>query len=374
MAPRQTRNSAAKALQEPPATPLPASAKGKGKATEKVAKEWPKTPRFMEGPVPLNMAQPPTEGLRGAFQYKCICEPKKAFTLGHFYECGVQKWDRQLISHIQHCVEDALYWYAEKRVIQGDERIPFQIPDRWPVPFMKDHQALAGTSNIPDETLHKWVRSQEKVHFEGAPTFYSTMMRINLLAPREPTLEPTHLLARVPVPPTKHVWNELGWVPVVWYVVKAIMCTIPEFDLFNQGAVPYSKYLNGAMTLAPVEDLEAEGYPIVGGPPTGPLYRWSDRVILMFLEEDEGSIDGDPPVIPHADHPSRKPFLDGLVEKYRAEKALLETAREGAVLTPPESEEVEEEETLIELSSDEEDFHRPALAIPPKKKARKSKS
>eukprot|EP00977_Amphora_coffeiformis_P025462 scaffold20004_cov122-Amphora_coffeaeformis.AAC.1 len=89
-------------------------------------KEWPKTPRFTEGPVPLNVSHPPTDGLRGAFQYRCICDPKKAFLLSHFYECGVQKWDRQLISHIQHCVEDALFWYKEKGALHGDEQVPFQ--------------------------------------------------------------------------------------------------------------------------------------------------------------------------------------------------------------------------------------------------------
>eukprot|EP00977_Amphora_coffeiformis_P022303 scaffold10784_cov111-Amphora_coffeaeformis.AAC.1 len=148
------------------------------------------------------------------------------------------------------------------------------------------------------------------------------MMRINLLAPREPTLEPTHLLARVPIPATKHVWNELGWTPVVWYVVKAMQATNKKFDLFHQSAVPYSKYLNGAMALVPKEKLEEEGYPIVGANTDDThLYRWSDRVVMLFLDEDARRPEGEAPVIPDKMGPECKPFLDDLVEQYSEERA-----------------------------------------------------
>lgn len=372
MAPRKTRNSKGAApknapppLPEPPVeTPVK-----KGQRGEKI---WPKTPRYTQGPVPLNLEHPPSIELRGAFQYKCICEPKKAFPLSHFYECGMQKWDRQLISHVQYCTEDALFWYREKGVIPADATVEFSAPPRWPVAFMKEHQALAGTSNIPDATLHKWVRSQEKVHFDGTPTFYSSTLRVELLAPREAYFQPSHLLSRVPTPHDKVVWNDLGWTPVAYYVVLAIWQRTKKFDLFDQTVVPFSKYLNGAMYLAPVDELEEEGYPIEQADPDATeLYRWSDRAIIMFLEADKESPPDVEPFIPSKMDPDRKPFLDALVAKYAPEKDLFDQAVQILKEGPAESEESEPQETLIELSSDDEEFYRPTLGVPPKKKKAK---
>lgn len=281
------------------AGPQRSSASAKGAVAKETAAA--KAPAPPKDPFPVPIFLPPDTVVLNRSWKKtwCLCLPSSAkksisvFSLSHMAQCGAMVWDAGLARGLEAVAREMRDKSLER--VKYLSRVDFEgvgLEHFEPLPRRLIGHRLGFVESIKAVNLEAFIVAEEERFYQGLPTHLAALLHERQLErtplralPSSAVGAPADLV--VPEP----VWPGPGWTPSIVYVIEATRNAYAregrEFDLLQQGVIPFSSFFKGAVIHCTKADYERTGYPFVPSKRKGrPTTMIARRVIQYFLWRD----------------------------------------------------------------------------------------